>query len=58
MIFNWLKKSVEDATTILDYLESPTYDKNQRKASQIINEVNTKIDEIKVLIDELTTITK
>jgi hypothetical protein len=58
MVFNWLNKSVEDANSILDYLESPVYDKNDRKASEIVNKINIKLDEIKLLIDELTNIIK
>lgn len=58
MIFDWYKpKSIRTVTTKdsyeYEYSEKPYYDKEHRETMAIIEDIMVKLDEIKLLVEEM-----
>lgn len=54
MIFNWFKKK-QDANDLLeiDLGQKPVYNEEELEFKRLIDDILTKLDEIKVLVDEM-----
>jgi hypothetical protein len=55
MIFGWFKSKyiLPEEETPWDYIESPYYNKEHVETMAIIEDIIAKLDEIKILIDEM-----
>jgi len=54
MIFGWFKpRKLQEPKPMWEYAEEPYYDKEHRETMQIIEDILAKLDEIKLLVDEI-----
>ena len=56
MIFNWLKArnaNVSEPEQTWVFSENPIYEKEHLESKQVIEDIMTKLDEIKVLVVEM-----
>lgn len=54
-LFKWKKQKADDYADFWESLEKPIYDREaeHRETMQIIEDILRKLDEIKILIDEM-----
>lgn len=54
MIFDWFKpRKLQEYKPMWEYSEEPYYNKEHRETMAIIEDIMVKLDEIKVLIEEM-----